>query len=1143
MYQSTLGAAWERRFVCLSRRAIPAALAFVVNCAWAQSPTPATACDPAPATAASVQGTVEAQRVGTAQWAPVKLNDKFCPGDTIRVGEKSRADIALLNQSVLRLNANSTITVESPKEGRKGVIGLLRGATHVLSRGPNSLDVQTPFTLAGVRGTEFLLTVDADATAITVFEGTVVAENSVGTLALAEGQSALAARGKAPTAAIVARPRDAVQWTLYYPPVIYFSPDEFPAGSDWRGSVRTSLAAYGKGDITGAFAALQGVPADVSDPRFFTYRAHLELMVGRVDDARADIDRALKLAPTDANAASLQVIVDIVTGDKDKAFATAQRTVAAVPNSATAWIALSYAQQARFDLPGARQSLEKAVELAPQNALAWARLAEIQSSFGELNLTLAAAQKAVAADPNLSRTQMVLGFAYLVQVKTAEARSAFEKAIALDQADPMPRLGLGLAKIRAGNLDEGGRDLEIAASLDPNNSIVRSYLGKTYYEEKRSPLDEREYAVAKQLDPKDPTPYFYDAIAKQTTNRPVEALRDMEKAIELNDNRAVYRSQLLLDADLAARSASLARIYSDLGFQDLALVEGWKSVNTDPSNFSAHRFLADSYSALHRHEIARVSELLQSQLLQPLNMTPIQPHLAESNLFLSSGGPTGLSFNEFNPLFNRNGATFQASGLVGGNSTGSGEVVAAGIQNNMALSAGAFYFSSDGFRPNASQRDTVANIFYQWELSPQASIQAEYRYRHEEHGDLQLRFFPDEFFPGQRTPQETNVFRLGGRYNFSPSNTLLASATYSHARFGAFDTDPFAAPGFITSLNLREPQNAWGAELQDIYRSAQFNLVAGGGYFKRSGTSTLTVGTVLPPPDDVFESSFKEDVEHSNVYLYGYLNYLKNVTVTLGVSGDFINSSAPEIGDINQVNPKFGVMWEPMPGTTIRAAAFRVEKRTLITDQTLEPTQVAGFNQFFDDFNGTKAWRYGAAWDQKFTRDIFGGIEISKRDLKVPAFDQNGDAVRVDWEEGLARAYLFWTPHPWWALRAEYQYERIRRDELLTDGVKKANTQRVPLGVNFFHPSGFGAALLATYYHQNGDFESIKEAGLITSGSDTFWNVDAALNYRLPKRYGLLSLGVTNLFDKKFNYFDTDFKNPSIQPDRVVYFKATIALP
>jgi len=280
------------------------------------------------------------------------------------------------------------------------------------------------------------------------------------------------------------------------------------------------------------------------------------------------------------------------------------------------------------------------VKVKPDNALAWARLAEIQSSFGEYDKSLEAAQKAASLDPNVARTQTVLGFAYLTQVKTKESREAFEKAIALDQADYLSRLGLGLTKIRDGDLREGGQDIEIAASLDPNNSLVRSYLGKVYFEEKRGAMDEREYAIAKELDPKDPTPWFYDAIAKQTTNRPVEALHDLQKAIELNDNRAVYRSKLMLDSDQAARSASLARIYGDLGFQQLALVEGWKSVNTDPSNYSAHRFLADSYAARPRHEIARVSELLQSQLLQPNNITPIQPRLAESNLFLlSNQGP------------------------------------------------------------------------------------------------------------------------------------------------------------------------------------------------------------------------------------------------------------------------------------------------------------------------------------------------------------------------------------------------------------------------------------------------------------------------------------------------------------------------
>ncbi len=763
--------------------AVVAATLLPIGGVSAQGASSGKPCDPAPAKAVSVQGTVESKGPADAQWQPVKLNDTFCPGDSIRVHAKSRADIALRNQSVMRLNANSTITVETPKEQTTGVVRLLRGATNIFSRGGRSLEVITPFTVAGVRGTEFFISVENDKTLLSVFEGTVVAENSAGSLLLHSGQSAVAESGKIPVLRTVVRPRDAVQWTLHYPPVVYFRPDEFPSGPGWQGMIRRSAEFYAKGDLTGALQSIENAPADVRDPRFFVYRAQLLLAVGRVDDAHADIDRALQLAPNDANALSLQSIIAVVQNDKDRALAVAEKNVAANPTSATARIALSFAQQARFDLPGARASVEKAVELDPRNALALARLAELNSSFGDLDATFAAAQKAVALDPNLARIQTVLGFAYLTQVRTAEARAAFDKAIVLDQGDPLPRLGLGLAKIRDGRLDEGGRDIEIAASLDPTNSIVRAYLGKLYYEEKRFPLDEREYQMAQELDPKDPTAFFYDAILKQTTNRPVEALQAMEQAIALNDNRAVYRSELLLDSDNASRSASLARIYTDLGFQQFALVEGYKSVNADPTNFSAHRFLSDTYSVLPRHEIARVSELLQSQLLQPINLTPLQPRLAVSNLALiSSSGVGTASFSEFNPLFTGDGYTAQFTGMGGEHGTYAGDAVVAGLVGKGAFSFGYSGFQTDGFRVNSDQKDQIFNAFGQYDFTPQTSVQAEYRHRNTKQGDVALRFFESDFLPGERNHTETDMVRAGFRHTFSPGSIVLASVIYQNSR-------------------------------------------------------------------------------------------------------------------------------------------------------------------------------------------------------------------------------------------------------------------------------------------------------------------------------------------------------------------------
>ena len=194
------------------------------------------------------------------------------------------------------------------------------------------------------------------------------------------------------------------------------------------------------------------------------------------------------------------------------------------------------------------RALQEAVKLAPDNALAWARLAELWLSFGELRRALKAANQAVKLQPDLARTQSVLGFAYLTQIRTREARQAFEQAIQLDQADPLPRLGLGLAKIRVSGLAEGREDLEIAVSLDPDNSLARSYLGKAYLRRKARSAGRRPNSpLLKSLTQKTRRPGSTMLFAKQSINRPVEALHDLQNSIELNDNRAVYRSRLLLD--------------------------------------------------------------------------------------------------------------------------------------------------------------------------------------------------------------------------------------------------------------------------------------------------------------------------------------------------------------------------------------------------------------------------------------------------------------------------------------------------------------------------------------------------------------------------------------------------------------------
>ena len=198
------------------------------------------------------------------------------------------------------------------------------------------------------------------------------------------------------------------------------------------------------------------------------------------------------------------------------------------------------------------------------------------------------------------------------------------------------------------------------------------------------------------------------------------------------------------------------------------------------------------------------------------------------------------------------------------------------------------------------------------------------------------------------------------------------------------------------------------------------------------------------------------------MYAYGYFKPVNTVTFTVGVSGDFLNGDSIEISG-SQVNPKFGVMWNPAPATTVRAAAFQgLEAHT---EDGPDARADAGRRiraVFQDDINGASSWRYGVGIDQKFASDLFVGAEASKRDLKSPFVNvddpENPFLVKENIKEYFGRAYAFWTPHPWFALSAQYLYERLE-SEGLSDVPQNLKTERVPVAAKFFHPSGSARTL------------------------------------------------------------------------------------
>jgi hypothetical protein len=660
-------------------------------------------------------------------------------------------------------------------------------------------------------------------------------------------------------------------------------------------------------------------------------------------------------------------------------------------------------------------------------------------------------------------------------------------------------------------------------------------LGKAYFEEKRAPLDAEQFSIAKALDPLDPTAYLYDGIRRQTENDPIGALRNLEESIARNDNRAVYRGRLLLDKDRAARGTSVARVFNDLGFNRVGVDEATQSLTMDPSNTSAHRFLSDVYQGERRSEVARVSELLQAQLLQDSNLSPVQPSISSTNLNIATlGGPVNVGFNEFTPLFQQDKTQLNVSALAGNNATVGGEAVLSGVYDRYSFSAGAFGYRTDGFRSNNDMEHGIYDVYAQAALTSEFNLQAEFARRNTDRGDLAMKFDPEDFDPTFRRSLDEDSYRLGARFSPNTRSTVLLSAIHTNRDVeGQEKQEVFFIPG-LGPINLvqdlRSEDDADQLETQYLFQAESFNLIAGAARATVDKKDTVDVSFETPFGPDPGDPPFTVDDElrDTRAYLYGQFAFPGELNWTIGVSNQHYEDNS---FDFDETSPKLGLRWTVNEGLTLRAAYFETVKPVLASNRMLEPSEVAGFKQYFDDADATKAKRYGLALDWRATQDLYLGAEVSKRELKSPVIDPStGDGLFEDRDESQHRLYAYWAVDERWALGGELMYDEFenQNDSAVGDLVPtRVKTLSLPLRLNYFHPSGFFAGVAVAFVDQK---VRGNENYRFATGDSRFSVTDLAIGMRLPKRAGVISLSVQNVFAREFDYLDDSYRSFESEP-------------
>jgi hypothetical protein len=207
-----------------------------------------------------------------------------------------------------------------------------------------------------------------------------------------------------------------------------------------------------------------------------------------------------------------------------------------------------------------------------------------------------------------------------------------------DGALALAWLGRGLINIRRGAVLEGAPTCRWPPRWNPAGSLAKlSGQGLQPYT-RRPHCAPKELTLARKLDPNDPTSWLYSALLNEQENRVNEAVKDLERSKDLNDNRSLFRSRLLLDQDQAVRSAKLAAIHRDAGMTDFSV---GMLVNLI-TNYSAHLFLANSYDAVRdpkpinlRCETPAFSELL-GPTTRPRWRQPVAKCLTSKNTHSSS---------------------------------------------------------------------------------------------------------------------------------------------------------------------------------------------------------------------------------------------------------------------------------------------------------------------------------------------------------------------------------------------------------------------------------------------------------------------------------------------------------------------------
>lgn len=212
----------------------------------------------------------------------------------------------------------------------------------------------------------------------------------------------------------------------------------------------------------------QAVALDPAGAEPLAYLGHVLDLAGRTDAAHQALAQALALDPESALAYYFLGLHERQVGNLARAQEALWQALLRDPENAALRAAMAETFEAQGDYPSAEDWYRGAVEVAPDDAEFHLVLAHfyVDHLYHVEQGGIPAAEAALALAPGDARAHDLLGWAYHLAGRPADARRALDAALALDPSLVSAHYHLGSLYVTLGEVGLAQRHLQRAADLD-----------------------------------------------------------------------------------------------------------------------------------------------------------------------------------------------------------------------------------------------------------------------------------------------------------------------------------------------------------------------------------------------------------------------------------------------------------------------------------------------------------------------------------------------------------------------------------------------------------------------------------------------------------------------------------------------------